>query len=260
MTSSESSPTRRRAPSFRELRSHPAVRNYMLFCLAALFLMVLCLADRGLDWWSLVPALIGCLTLLTHWSYGPPLVLASLAGLLGVPGARSRWGYAGWSRFETPTLMDLVLCIAVLAYVLGHSRLLSLTRSIFPAGSSRSRASVQRRSADLVHPWEMALLGFALPVWVGLAVLVWTWLMEGTPPLGMPRAMGRVLRLAWAVLAVLATTGIVSSYLRRLTATAEESLLFLQDQCWRQTRREQGHLARWLTWARLRRQRKKETA
>ena len=75
--------------------SHPAVRNYTLFCLAALFLLVVCLADRGLDWWCLVPALIGCLTLLTHWSYGPPLVFVSLAGLLGVYGPRSRWSYAG---------------------------------------------------------------------------------------------------------------------------------------------------------------------
>jgi hypothetical protein len=250
---------RTRKSGRRELRSHPAVRNYMLFCLASLFLLVMCLADRGLEWWGLVPALIGCLTLLTHWSHGPPLVLVALAGLLGMSGPPSRWSYSGWSRFQTPTLMDLVLCVAVLAYVLGHYRLLSLLRYIFPADARRPRAGAQRRSADLVNAWEMALLGFALPIWVGLAVIVWTWMMEGVPPWGMPRELWRVLRLLWAVLAVLAVTGIVINYLRLATATPEESLLYLQDQCWRHTRREQSCLNRWLTWARLRAQRKKET-
>ena len=247
-------------PSTRELRSHPAVRNYMLFCLAALFLTVLCLADRGLEWWGLVPALIGCLALLTNWSHGPPLVLVSLAGLLGLPRSRSSWNYAGWPRYQTPALMDLVLCVAVLAYVLGHYRLLSLMRSIFPANSRRPRVDAPRRSADLVNAWEMALLGFVLPLWVGLAVVVWTWMMEGVPPLGIRREWWRVLRLAWAVLAVLATTGIVTGYLRLATATPEESLLYLQDQCWRHTRGEQSRLNRWLTWARLRGQRRKETS
>lgn len=248
-----------KSETWRELRAHPAVRNYMLFCLASLFLLVMCLADRGLEWWGLIPALIGCLTLLLHYSHGPPLVLMSLAGLLGMPSPRSRWNSAGWSRFQTPTLMDLVLCVAVLVYVLGHYRLLSLMRHIFPTDPRRSRTGAVRRAADLVKVWEMGLLGFALPVWVGLAVVVWTWLMEGVPPLGMPREVWRVLRFAWAILAVLAVTGIVTSYLRRATASPEESLLYLQDQCWRHTRREQGSLNRWLTWARLRAQRKKET-
>jgi hypothetical protein len=264
MSQSETSKKTRQALSRHELRSHPAVRNYMLFCLAALFLLVVCLADRGLEWWCLVPALIGCLTLLTHWSHGPPLVLLSLSGLLGVSSPRAGWYYAGWSHFQTPTLMDLVLCIAVLAYVLGHYRLLSLIRHIFPPDSRRSRDGApadpsRRRSADLVNSREIALLGFALPVWAGLAVIIWVWMMDYTPPLGIPRELWRVLRFVWAGLAVLAATGIVAGYLRLTTATPEESLLYLQDECWRQTRREQSILNRWLTWARLRAQRKKES-
>jgi hypothetical protein len=255
-----------------ELRSHPAVRHYTLFCLAALFLLVVCLANRGLDWWCLVPALIGGLTLLTHWSQGPPLVLLSLASLLGV--SRPRWNYGGWPRFQTPSLMDVVLCIAVLGYVLGHYRLLSLTRSIFPPDPRRSRIDPsQRRSADLVKGWEMALLGLSLPVWTGLALMVWAYGMAdlATPP-AWSRPIGtdgpqwsfllldiaRELGLAWAGLALLAAAGVAVSYLRWTTATPEEQLVYLQEQCWRQTRREQGLLNRWLMWARLRAQRKKE--
>jgi hypothetical protein len=214
-----------------------------------------------------VPALIGCLTLLTHWHHGPPLVLLSLAGLLGMPGPHSRRGYPYAARFQAPTLMDLVLCIAVLGYVLGHYRLLSLMRTIFPADSRRLSRQVgklpeepHRRSADLVTHWEMTLLGLALPMWSGLAVLVWTLLMEGTPSLDVPRPLWRVLQIGWAALALLATTGIAAGFLRRMTATPEESLLYLQDELWRHTRREQSLLHRWLSWTRRRVQRNKETS
>jgi hypothetical protein len=250
-------------PTLRELRAHPAVRHYLLFCLTALFLMVVCLADRGLEWWCAAPALIGCLTLLAHWSQGPPLVILSLVGLLGLPRPRSPWSNAGWLRYQTPTLMDLLLCISVLAYVIGHYRLLAMTRSVFPPDSRRPREGTdadptQRRSADLVTGWELALLGLALPVWTTLSVMLWAWMTEDAPPLGMAREGWRILRLVWLVLGVLAAAGIVSTYRRWATATPRESLLYLQDEVWRQTRREQTIINRWLTWARLRAQRKKE--
>jgi hypothetical protein len=255
-----------------ELRSHRAVRNYTLFCLAALFLLVVCLANRGLDWWCLVPALVGCLTLLTHWSHGPPVVLLSLVGLMGLSGTYSRWSpysrwnYTVWSRFQTPTLMDIVLCMAILAYVLGHYRLLSLVRNIFPPDPRRRHIDPsQRRSADLVSGWEMALLGLSLPIWTGLGLAIWT-----SGMIDFSRYSGRrwetaslqdllrELGLVWAFLALLAAAGIAVSYMQWTTATPEEQLIYLQDQCWRPTRREQGLLNRWLTWARLRVQRKKE--
>ncbi|MHB1426173.1 MAG: hypothetical protein ACYC3I_23665 [Gemmataceae bacterium] len=268
------SDTSRAAPQ--ESRDHPSVRNYMLYCFSALFLLVVCLVARGLERWSLLPPLIGCLTLLLHWSHGPPLVLLSLVGLLGARGRLPRDSIAGWLRFQTPTLMDFVLCVAVLVYVVGHYRMLSLTRRIFPPDPRRPRAASEKvglssaemnrtprasakRSAGLVTVWELASLWFALPVWAGLAAIAWMWVMDFSPPLDLPRELWQVLRLVWGCLTVLTAAGIAASYLRRTTATPEESLLYLQDQCWRLTRREQSNLNRWLTWARLRAQRRKES-
>ncbi len=254
------------SPTPWDRRSHPAIRNYTLFCLTALFLIVVCLSNRGLDWWCLLPALIGCLTLLTHWSYGPPLVLMSLVGLLGV--YRSRWNYGGWSpRFQTPSFMDLVLCVAFLGYVIGHYRLLSLMRNIFPADPRRRRiAPSQRRSLDLVKRREVILVGLSLPVWTGLAWAIWGLKLTDLAPFQV-RQLGTVppwdilpteLGIVWAGLVLLAAAGVAVSYMRWTTATPEESLLYLQDQCWRTTRREQGLLNRWLMWTRQRAQRKKE--
>jgi hypothetical protein len=258
----ESRKRRSPAQARQELRSHPAVRNYMLFCLGALFLLVVCLADRGLGWWCLIPTLIGSVALLLHWSIGPSMVIVSLTGLL-LAGTRYRRGYPYWVRDQVPTLMDLLLCVAVLGYVMGHYRLLSLARPLFPAESRRTEDGtpadmVRRRSPDRVAGWEMALVVLALPLWTGLAIAVWGWMIETAPLLEMPVKVWRTLRIAWLVLAVLATTATVAGYLRWATATPEESLLYLQDQLWRPTRGEQGSLNRWLVWARLRAQRKKE--
>ncbi len=248
--------------AFRELREAPAVRNYMLICLAALFLLLVCLSDRGLEWWSFAPPAIGCLTLLARWSHGPALVLLSLTGLLGLSGLRSLRGYSYGLGQRTPTSMDLILCIAVLAYAVGHYRVLSLTRRLLPSelpqrGSSEVDPRAVRRSADLVAPWELVLFGLSLLIWSSLALLLWSWLMEGRPPMDMHDPLWRLLQIVWAALALLATAGVSASYLRLTSATPEESLMYLQDEVWRHTRREQGVLNRWLTWARTRR--RKET-
>lgn len=244
-----------------QLRTHPAVRNYMLICLAALFMLVLCLAERDLEWWSLTPAFIGCLTLLTYWNHGPPLVLLSLAGLLGMARPGPLRFAASWTRLQSPSPMDCLLCLVVLAYVLAHYRLLALVRRIFP-GEGRGLAlkdqaePMPRRAADLVSSHEMVLVATALPLWSGAAVLVWIGLMDSTPTLQIPWALWRALQIVWIMLALLAVGGSAVYYRRRSTATPEESLLCLQDELWRHTRREQSLFHRWLAWARRRARRR----
>jgi hypothetical protein len=76
----------------------------------------------------------------------------------------------------------------------------------------------------------------------------------------MSRESWRVLRLIWMLVLVLTATAVVVGYRRMTAATPPESLLYLQDEVWRKTRREQSNLNRWLMWARLRSRRNKETS
>ncbi len=154
----------------------------------ALFLLVVCLADRGLGWWCLMPALIGGVALLLHWSLGPPLVIVSLTGLL-LSGARYRWGYPYWARNQVPTLMDLLLVRpcwptswGTIAFCLWC--VTSFRRTLGGRSGGTSADPARRRSADRVEAWEMALLVLALPLWTGLAVVVWGWMMETCAGLG----------------------------------------------------------------------------
>jgi hypothetical protein len=68
----------------------------------------------------------------------------------------------------------------------------------------------------------------------------------------------RILRFVWMYLIVLAVATVVLALQRLSRAGPAASLLYLQDQVWRHTRREQGNLNRWVMWARLRARRKKE--
>jgi hypothetical protein len=230
------------------------VRNCTTLCLGALLVLVVVLVQDGLRWWSALPALIGTIALLAHWGAGPPLVLVSLAGLL-LSHERIRMSYTYWSRPRTPTVMELILCAAVFTYVAGHYRLLSLTRHVFPPDPRRRGRSAglsRRRAARLVTSGELTMVLLASLFWTGMAVLTWLRLAEDRPRLGLRPEVWRALLVVWALALAFAVVSVVIGYLRQARAAPEESLLYLQDQVWRETRREQGLVNRWLSWARLR--------
>jgi hypothetical protein len=61
--------------------------------------------------------------------------------------------------------------------------------------------------------------------------------------------------LAWAIAMPLIAVSTVLGYQRWRRRTPNESLLFLQETLWTETRRDQRRLNRWLAWGKLRRQR-----
>jgi hypothetical protein len=86
------------------------------------------------------------------------------------------------------------------------------------------------------------------------------WFLSGFLPAGLELSpvAWRNVSYFWAFVMVVSLCVAVFRYLGRSGARPEENLLYLQDQLWRQTRHEQSTLNRWLVWARLRWQRRKE--
>jgi hypothetical protein len=244
-----------------DLGSHPAVRGYSLVCLVALLALTLFVTDRGLGWWGLMPVLLGAAALLFRWSVGPPLVLVTLAVLLSAQ-ARFRWPV--WARPRPSLLADLGVCLAVLAYAAAQYRLLALTRHVLPPdtrrrvlpGQGKAAAEGPRRSPGLVGPWELPGLLLTLPLWAAAAAAVWVRLELEEPMEGLPEVVWRAMLLAWVFALGLAVTATGLGYLGMAQATRAEARVYLQDQVWRETRKDQARLNRWLVWARLRRQRK----
>jgi hypothetical protein len=246
-------------------QTHPAVRHYTLLCLLSLLVLTLGLAQLDVGGLALLPLLAGSVAVAACWSVGPPLVLICLGGVMFVQlRARGRGLLAG---LPGSFAADLAVCVAALAYVMGQYRLQSLVRNVFPPDYRRKRPRggtpgprlpppEQPRSPDLVGQAEWLQLVLTALVVAGLASTLWSFVVRLRPALGFDSREWQGLLLVWAGGSLMVLAGTVAGYLRLRKQTPEESLMYLQDQLWRETRREQSRLTRWLVWARLRRQRK----
>jgi hypothetical protein len=257
-----------------EVRRSPAVRRYTILALIALLVLFLGLMELGLGIWGLLPLLAGSLAVALHWTTGPPLVLVTTAFLVNwsqhvfVPWRR-RLGHLfslhdpGFLTETGPPFVDLLLCIALLGYVVAQYRLLALVHSILPRDARRrsgdDRPTPQRRSPDQVSDRELERFALLLPLWTALAYGVWAmYPSQASGPLGLNGEVWRIFLIVWTIGVGTLATAVVVGYLGWTNATAAEAQLYLQDQLWRQTRREQSRLNHWITWARLRRQRREE--
>jgi hypothetical protein len=249
-------------------RAHPAARGYSLLCLAALLVVVVVLSQRDLGWKALLPLLTGSVAVAACWSVGPPLVLLCVAGGMVAQLRERSTGIVGGGRGSLAT--DLVLAGALLAYVAGQYRLQSLLRHAFPPDPRRrrrlpkSRVPVvpvapadQPRAPELVGANELTTLVLAVLGITGLTAAAWVLLATRRPPLDFDRWEWSLVVVVWFGCVLGGAAWVATAYLRWQQAGPEESLLYLQDQLWRQTRREQSRLNRWLVWYRLRRQRRR---
>lgn len=257
-----------------ELRSHPAVQQYMILCLVSLLSLTVILVQRGLDWWSLFPLLIGVLTFLANWSLGPPILLLFVAILVVAA--------TPWWRWQRPSpLLDLGLCASLVIYMLAQYRLLGLTARIFPNDPHRPPGvgtrtppevtrpeeltrrhprhwPVQRRSPDLSGVGECILMMLSAGLWMTAAFVIFVYISDIKPRQGFNPQLWQLLLLTWVGTLMVGFAAAFMTYQRWRTASPQESQLYLQDQLWRQTRKDQNRIQRWLRWARLRGQRRKE--
>jgi hypothetical protein len=186
-------------------------------------------------------------------------------------------------------LFDVLLAAAVVAYTAGQYRLVSLTGNILPVERRRrpepsrerkggklplQRVPPHKRGGHLVEAEEVGPLIFAAVMCACFGQFLWLWLGEryaggdlyeyARVQLGIdiPDGAWRLFVLVWVFALVLIPVTGVLAYLGQRRMTPEESALYLQDQLWRQTRREQARIGRWLAWAlrrrRLRRENRKE--
>jgi hypothetical protein len=252
----------------------PAVRNYTLISLLALVVVLLVLLEKGCGEWSLAPVALGCVSLLLHVRFGPPLVMLALVWLLLanswradpirviVSATRNRVTQGIDSSGQD--LSEVALAGAVLIFTLGFYRTQSLVYHLFPIDSRLRRrrlpnaGHLEKRSLESVESLELPLLVGAGFIWSFLAWIFWQWLIVQRPRLGFEVPFWRGLVLFWLVSMGLVLTLAVLAYLAQAGAGPEANAIYLQDQLWQQTRREQSRINRWLTWARLRGQRRKE--
>jgi hypothetical protein len=253
--------------------AQPAVRDYTLVCVGALLVTAGLLYMYGVGWWALLPLLLGLVGLLASWGGGPPLVLLAVAGVLAF--RVSRMSRYPLELLSTANLMgDVPLAAAVLAYVAGQYRLLSLSRSsAYQVEASRKSGRrggrirgwfqtdrLAGRSPAVVPSEEVLALLLTVVVAATLAFIVLDWLLpeDALSALPLPPALRQALVLAWVGIVAVVAAAAVLGYLSWTQASPEEALQYLQDQVWSETRGEQRVIQRRAARARLRAQRREE--
>jgi hypothetical protein len=247
---------------------------YTLTALVALVFITVVLLQYGFDSWAVVPLVGGALGVLLPGTVAPALVLVLVMVMLAIR-FRAVWGTFGYFQFYYESAMlDFLLALAALVYLAAHSRLLTIkTHAVPPDARRKLRPSKgrllgrwllpqepTRRSASLVDLGEIIVFLTSLPIFAILATVVWTeWMRYQESPLfRVPDSLWQAMLVSWVVLLGIAVCYVVQGYIRRTFASREESLLYLQDQLWQQTRGEQRRIHRWLTAKRLGQQRKAE--
>jgi hypothetical protein len=245
----------------------PFLNVYAVVCLAALAVVFFLETQRG--WRLTTPLLlaVGLAGVLARVRLGPILLLVMLAA--GELFEQQRYGGLGWPRALRPQplrVADVVRCGAALLYVAAQYRLQALTRHVFPLDPHRrepvpgrpgkTRVVRLKRSPGLATAEEAALLLLTAVVAALVAHALWQVLARQWRILGLPHQVGRLLLLGWVLAVGAFVTAALLGHWRARQMTAAEGELFLQETLWRETRREQRRLNRWLAWAELRRQRK----
>jgi hypothetical protein len=254
----------------------PAARGYLLACVVALLLITIQEMELGFTVLTPLPFVAGAIGLLIRSSMASLMLLFALAGKIFLE-QRIGLNIFPWRYRVIESQLnasDIILCGAVLAFVIAHYRMMGLIRNVFPADPRRRDGQAargrfggpvgevyQRRSTRLVGPVEWSMFVLALPVWPLLAQLLW--LVRPRPlslsylPVWLWRWTALIAPL-WIVAGTLWVVSSLLNYWGRRGMTAHEGQMLLQDTVWHETRREQRWVNRWLAWDRLRRQRQEE--
>lgn len=199
---------------------------------------------------NLLVIFVGTLGILYRLRLSPLLVLLTLAIPHVVEQHQSNQVFGADFRSLRFDLADVLLCIAMLTYMIGHYRLLGLRYGVLPA-DSRQPADEQARSAASLSTAELTALIIPLPAFALLAQLTayalkqpWTFI-ELTP------RWRQFLVLAWVILFGMFLAAHFFRYWRRLQMDRFTAQLLLQDIVWQQTRGEQRRIWRWIVWKKL---------
>jgi hypothetical protein len=247
-----------------------ALRNYEYLCLAALLILVLTQLLQDYGHWCMLSLLIGAGGVIGRWSTASimllltPLMIAAThrASVLIV---REVTGFGlppvgGFSLGLRPE--DWVQSAALLVYTAGHYRLLGLARMVLPEEVKQpgplgaAPGGVGAPSHRPVRSAEFAGIVLAAAGWALVAQVVWAGLPDVVHEF--PRLLDRMLVLIW-MLAILVFVGAgMIGYQGREQSRPEAARMYLQDVLWKETRAEQRSMNRFVAWARLRYQRRKE--
>lgn len=230
--------------------TNPATRVYESVCLGALLVVGLGLLQREFTFWSILPVLIGIAGVTARWRLAPLLVVLSVGFIL-----TDSWLVGRYPRPMQP-LEKYLLCGGLLAYIAAQLRLQGLAHGLVPRDPRKHAPRVGQVRRDVAG---QELIGFAiaLAACIALATAMLAWLPDRWEHhLGISGTAWHLLILAWLLGLSFWISASLLKYLDQKRMLPDLALLYLQDQLWEETRREQRRPNRWLAWVSRLRQKK----
>ncbi|MSR54799.1 MAG: hypothetical protein EXS09_16150 [Gemmataceae bacterium] len=245
---------------FARLRA-PATLNYLIMGGAGLLLYAFVMFGQGNDIGAILAICLAVPGVLTRWTGSPILILLLTIYLKIDPSFINIIGQFTGSRWfsrEPPGIGffvdDLILAAGLLAYSIGHFRLLSLIHQSMPEDPTSRRdvdsKNPPRRPMRLVGPDELQKTLMVAGVCVIAAQVAW-WTVVFIERAGRPnasdfsKATSRLLIVVWIGGSLLILLSAVLVYLRGNRMTRSEAAIALRDDFFQENRRETDRLQRW---------------
>ncbi|MCI0681753.1 MAG: hypothetical protein L0Y71_06590 [Gemmataceae bacterium] len=235
--------------------------HYQILCGAGLLLMALAQFDQGMFLGNLLVACIGLLGILSKTRVGPILVLLGFAAAQ-IAFHRLRFGDRDDVR-PLLDLRDLLLAVGLLIYITANYRLQGLWLQILPIDARQRQAQrtesglltferiEQKRASRLLTPPEIARFVLAVPLVAIASQFLWLVVARRWELAVFPERFLRLVNLAWLTVVGMLVVGAIFTHWRRRQMDGAAAQVCLEDTLWRETRREQRRIFRWLAWRRL---------
>jgi len=241
----------------------PAALNYLIMAGAGLLLYAFVMFGQGNDTGAILAILLAVPGVLARWTGSPVLILLLTIYLKIDPGFMNIIGLFTGSRWFYPEpgigffVEDVILAAGLLAYSIGHFRLLSLIHQSMPEDPTSRRdidpKNPPRRPLRLIGADELQKTLIVAGVCVVVAQMAWWTVVfverSGRPnETGFSNATSRLLIVVWVGGSLLILFSAVLVYLRGNRMTRTEAAISLRDDFFQENRRETDRLQRWRKW------------
>jgi len=243
----------------------PAALNYLIMAGVGLLLYAFVMFGQGNDIGAILAIVLAVPGILARWTGSPVLIFLLTIYLKLDPSFVSIVGFFGGNRrFELQTgpgigffIEDVFLAAGLLAYSIGHFRLLTLIHQSMPEDPTTRRdidpKNPPRRPVRLVGSEELQKTLLVASVCVIVGQIIW-WTIVFVESMGRPNATqfsggtSRLLIVVWIGGSLLVLLSAALVYLRGYRMTRTEAALSLRDDFFHENRRETDRLQRWRKW------------
>ncbi len=199
---------------------------------------------------NLFVLLLGAVGLLYRVRLSPILVLCAIATpIVAEHYHRNRFDM-DFRSFHIFDVADVLLCVAILTYLIAQYRLHGLRFGVVPADPRLSAADATR-SENSLSPTELLGLIVPIPAAALLAQFACLLLRLQWNPIDLPPRWKQFLAIAWMLLLVMFLAAHAFRHWKRLQMDRTTALLMIQDILWQETRDEQRRINRWIVWRKM---------